>query len=101
MRLENNLLYGDPTRIIAIGTNKNLVQGAQPPNDKRNERRDPVRDLEAILEATYGKERLKKESAEKQRKRLSEGSIPKHSHNNICEKKLSVLRKILEFTGVI
>ena len=92
MRLENNLLYGDPKRIIAIGTDKNLVQGANPPTKRE---RDQLRDLESILEATYGKERLQKKSSEKQRKRISQGSIPRHG--NVCKDKLSILERLLKF----
>lgn len=102
MRLESNLLYGNPTRIIAIGINKNLVQGAQP-NDKtkRNDnRKDPVSALEDILQFSYG-DQLKKETAEKQCKRIAQGSIPRHNHENVCKDKLSILCKLLEFTGVL
>jgi hypothetical protein len=102
MRLENNLLYGDPKRIIAIGTNRNLVQGAQPPEkSRRDERRDPIRDLESVLEFGYG-DQLKKETNEKRRKRISQGSIPRHNHHdNVCKEKLSLLRRALEFTGLL
>jgi hypothetical protein len=99
MRLNGNLLYGDPTRIIAIGTNKNLVQGANPPPQKKE--RDPIRDLESILEATYGKERLHREFTEKQRKRVAQGSIPRYNHNNICKDKLSILERLLRFSEVL
>jgi hypothetical protein len=99
MRFSNNLLYGDPTRIIAIGTDKNLVQGAQEPKPK--ERRDPIRDMESVLEFGYGKDQSKKESNEKQRKRVSQGSIPRHNHDNICKEKLSILERVLKFSGLL
>jgi hypothetical protein len=91
LRNQTNVIYGASAKVYAAGEDRHLVQGAQPPNERRVPRRElsELEKLDRLFVSTFGTSDKSATRKSKDNQQIAQGGL--------CKKKLAELEQTFQF----